>query len=168
MANLRYVGSSAWDRTLVDDKGKRSGVKRVMPGEVVDDFSDEYKKRLLATPRAYRVFVEQNGSEDRFGDNYEAGRREAIAEVNNATPYPELDMGSTVQPGRAIFVTEEENPQSFDVAGATEGPASDNTEARINAEANAAAEKARAEERAKLTRKAHPQARPSSNQKSEG
>jgi hypothetical protein len=168
MAQLRYVGTSNWERTIVDNDGKFKKSERVQPGEAVDGFDDESVKKILSAPRHMRSFVEVNGSEDRYGDNYGPNRREAIAEVNNATPYPELDMGSTVTGGKAIFVSEDDNPHNFLVADHNEGPASDNTEARINAEANAAAEKARAEERAKLTRKAHPQARPSSNQKSEG
>jgi hypothetical protein len=168
MPAIRYVGTSAWNRSIFDNDGKFVRSQLVKPGEKVD-VSDRTAEAFLAGPRAFRNFVEVNGSEDTYGDNHEPDRRASIADGNNATPYPELDMGSTVTGGKAIFVTADENPQGFEVADVSDGPQSDNTDARINAEANAAAEKARADEKAKLTKRpAHPAARPSSNQKSEG
>jgi len=84
--------------------------------------------------------VKENGPEDPKGSDYEPTRYEQVQ--GNATPYPELDMGSTVVGRRTITRTEDDNPEGFDVAGPNEGPASDNEEQQLLNEARAEGDKA--------------------------
>src|SRR5687768_14595243 len=139
MTQLRYVGTSNWERTLVDDDGKFKGAQRVQPGTIVDGFDDEACEKILSAPRFLRSFVEANGPEDTYGDNYGGNRYDVRG---NASAYPEMDMGSTVVPGKIITRTVEDNPEGFPLAESYEGPQSDNEDARLRAEAVAEAEKA--------------------------
>lgn len=139
MAKLRYVGTSNWERTLVDDEGKYKGADRIQPGTVVDGFDDEAVEKILSAPRFMRSFVEADGPEDTYGQNYGGNRYDV---KGNASPYPELDMGSTVQPRRTITRTVDDNPEGFDLAAPHDGPGSDNEENRLRQEAVAEGEKA--------------------------
>ncbi len=138
MPNLRYVGSLAWTQVITDDKGKFDRVEVVRPGDTVS-FDKDVAERFLSGPRHLRVWVEENGKEDPKGSEYEPTRYEAV--TGNATPYPELEMGSTVVGGRTITRTEDDNPEGFELAAPNEGPASDNEEARLNDEALQASQK---------------------------
>lgn len=131
---------------MLDDKGKFSRIERVAPGDTVD-LDNDAEEKFLSGPRHLRVFVQAGGPEDPHGNDYSPNRLEAIAPNNNATPYPELEMGSTVVSGRTITRTDDDNPEGFVVAGSTEGPRSDNTEVRLRNEAQAEADKAYAEKR---------------------
>lgn len=103
MAKVRYVGSSTWSRVITDDEGKFKKQESVKPGEVVeldDDIAEHFTNSQV--PRHMRVFVLENGPEDKLNSNYVPSRYEAIADANNASPYPELDMGSTRPPNVSI------------------------------------------------------------------
>ena len=139
MPNLRYLGSSPWTQVITDDDGKFKKVEVVQPGETVS-FNDEVAKRFLLGPRHLRLFVEENGPEDPQGSKYEASRYDQVQ--GNATPYPELDMGSTVVGRRTITRTEDDNPEGFDLAGPNDGPASDNEDQQLLNDARAEGEKA--------------------------
>lgn len=140
---LRYVGTSPWERTVVDDDGKFLKSVRTLPGTVVDDFvDDEGEQKILSAPRFMRSFVEAGGPEDPYGDSYGGNRYDV---TGNATPYPELDMGSTVQPRQSITRTDEENEEGFDLADPNRGPASDNELLLIKEEARQAGVKAERE-----------------------
>lgn len=148
MTSIRYVGTSGWERTHVDDKGKFLKSEHVEPGAVVEGLNEDVCKKILAAPRFMRSFVEVNGPEDRYGDNYGGNRYDV---QGNATAYPELDMGSTVTPRRAITRTVDDNPEGFDLAGTGDGPGSDNADLILRneavAEGNAAYEKKVAEQK---------------------
>lgn len=139
MPTLRYLGSAPWTQVITDDDGKFKKIEVVQPGETVS-FDDEVANRFLLGPRHLRLFVKENGPEDPQGSQYEASRWEAVQ--GNATPYPELDMGSTVVGRRTITRTEQDNPEGFDIAGPNEGPASDNEEQQLLNDARAEGEKA--------------------------
>lgn len=139
MANLRFVGNAGFDMVLLKD-GKYEGVKRVRPGDEVD-VSDEAAERFLRGPRFLRNWVEVGSEEDPESNSYKPDRYSQVS--GNATPYPELDMGSTVQPRQAMFVTEDDNPHGFDVASPDQGTPSDNAELYEADKANQKAEEAR-------------------------
>jgi hypothetical protein len=150
MANVRYMGSAAFDMVVTKDDGKFDKTNRVRPGDEVQ-VSDDAAERFLQGPRHLRVWVEVGGKEDPESNSYERSRYEAVS--GNATPYPELDMGSTTQPRRAMFRTEDDNPEGFDVAASDEGTPSDNAALYEEDEARAAADKAHKETLAKSASK---------------
>lgn len=138
MTDVRYVGSAPWDRVVTKENkdGLTVAAKtvRVKPGEVVKDLDEDAVKRLTdsSIPRHMRTFVEVDGPEDRMGKQFQPNRRESISETSNASPYPELDFGSTVQPGRPQFLTPEEaEALGYDPADPSEGTPSDNEEATL-------------------------------------
>lgn len=139
MPNLRYMGTSSVDMVKTKDDGKFEKVERVNPRDEIS-VSDEVAKAFLRGPRFLRVWVEVGSEEDPESNSYQPSRYDQV--TGNATPYPELDMGSTVQPRRVIFRTEEDNEEGFDVAGPDEGPRSDNAAAIAEEEVQMAARKA--------------------------
>jgi hypothetical protein len=147
MAELRYVGTSNWERAVVNEKGEFVKSVRTPPGSVVE-FDDEGAEKVLSRPRFIRSFVAVNGPEDTYGDSYVGSRYDV---QGNATPYPELDMGSTVQPGRSISA-DPDNEDGLLVAGPHEGPNSDNEDTRLRNEAREVGAKAEREAREKLAK----------------
>lgn len=144
MTDVRYLGSSHWTRTHVDDEGKFKRQEKIAPGEVFSA-DDELAERLLQGPKWLRIFVQAGGPEDPNSDEYVA-KRDIGEGGNYVSDDPALEMGSTVT-GKAVFVTDDENPNNYPVAKPEEGWASDNEalvqEDEIRAEADKAREKAR-------------------------
>jgi hypothetical protein len=144
MPDLRYVGKHHWTRSVLDDKGKWEKFEIVAPGEVVS-MEGDMAERLLQGPRWLRLFVQAGGPEDPESDEYQKKR-----DIGDGGMYvsddPALEMGSTVT-GKAVFVTEDENPDNYEVASPQDGWQSDNAalveEDEIQAEAAKAREKAR-------------------------
>lgn len=155
MTELRYVGTSNWERTVVDDEGKFVKSVRTPPGSVVE-FEDEGADKILARPRFVRDFVAVNGPEDTYGENYGGNRYDV---KGNASPYPELDFGSTVQPGRSISA-DPNNEDGLLVADSHEGPNSDNADQLLVNEAREVGAKAEADARAKLVKERANAAKP--------
>jgi hypothetical protein len=158
MPALRYVGTSGWNRAHFDDEGNFTHSQVMQPGETFE-VSNEAAETLLRGPRFLRNFVQAGGPEDHYGDKFEPSALESVR--GNATPYPELDMGSTVQPGRTITRTEDDNPEGHPIADPTQGPQSDNADLVLREEAQQEAEKAyqakrdaQAKERAKARQQA--------------
>jgi hypothetical protein len=74
-------------------------------------------------------------------------RREIGDGGNYVSEYPGLEMGSTVQGGRTITRTEEDNEEQLEIAAPDEGPQSDNARLVEEDEIQAEAEKARQQAR---------------------
>jgi len=165
MTAIRYVGTSAWNQAHYNDKGVYTHSKPVQPGETVD-VDKAVAEHLLQGPRSIRVFVEANGPEDHYGDHYKASALEAVQ--GNATPYPALDMGSTVQSGRTITRTEDDNEEGFALAHPDEGPRSDNTAVNEAAEVQAEADKAAERKRTEQAKARQTSSRQTDQRKSEG
>lgn len=151
MTDLRYVGKHHWTRSILDDKGKWERFEMVAPGETFSCEGD-VAERLLQGPRYNRLFVQAGGPEDPNSDEYVA-KRDIGEGGNYVSDDPALEMGSTVNGGKAVFVTEDENPHGYEVASPEEGWPSDNEalveEDEIRAEADKARDKARESRSAK-------------------
>jgi hypothetical protein len=143
--DIRYTGKHHWTRTELDDEGKFKRMINVAPGEVFTIEKDG-ADRLLAGPASLRLFREAGSSEDPESDDYVRTR-----DLGDGGMYvsqdPGLEMGSTVQGGRTITRTEDDNPENYPIAATNEGPQSDNEalvqEDEIQAEAEEARRKAR-------------------------
>jgi hypothetical protein len=144
MPDLRYLGKHHWTRSVLDDKGKFEKFEMVAPGETFS-VDDDVAERFLQGPRWLRLFVQAGGPEDPNSEEFVA-KRDIGEGGNYVSDDPQLEMGSTVT-GKAVFVTEDENPHNYEVASPDEGWASDNAalveEDEIRAEADKARDKAR-------------------------
>lgn len=141
MTDVRYLGSTHWTRTILDDAGKFKSFELVAPGEVVSVEGD-IAERLLQGPRYNRLFVQAGGSEDPNSDEYQQ-----VRQIGSGGNYVSQDvgreLGSTTPDGRVIFRTEDDNEEGYPVAPPNVGPQSDNAELVENDAIEAEAEKAR-------------------------
>ena len=148
--DIRYVGSHHWTQTELDDDGKFKRMVNVAPGEtftVDQDVAD----RLLQGPASLRLFREAGTPEDPESDDYVRTR-----DLGDGGMYvsqdPGLEMGSTVQGGRTITRTEDDNDENYPIAATNEGPQSDNEALVMEDEIQAEAEEARRKARESRTR----------------
>lgn len=148
MPDVRYMGSAHWTQVVTKDDGKFDKTVNVAPGEVVS-LTDAQANKLAdpSVPRANRVFVMAGSSEDPESKDYEYSKYDRV--TGNASADPALDFGSTVQSERTITRTEDDNEEGYVVAGADEGPQTDNTRLYEADEVQRAADKAAADAKAK-------------------
>lgn len=142
MPDVRYLGSTHWTRAILDDDGKFKKFENVAPGEVVS-LDEDVAERFLQGPRYNRLFVQAGGPEDPNSDDYVGTRRQIGDGGMYVSEYPGLEMGSTVQGGRTITRTEDDNEEQLEIAAPDEGPQSDNERLVIEDEIQAEAEEAR-------------------------
>jgi len=151
MPDVRYMGKHHWTQVVLKDDGSFKGFNNVAPGETVS-VTDEQAQRLLQGPRDARLFVAAGSSEDPNSKDYVRSKWDADIDIPaGAGMYVSQDLasdyGSTTPDGRAIFVTEDENPHDLPVAPPEVGPQSDNARLYEEDEIQAEADKVRAKAR---------------------
>lgn len=129
MPDLRYMGKHHWTKTVLDDDGKFKKFEYIAPGETFS-VDDDVAERFLRGPRDARLFVAAGSSEDPSSEDYVPSKWDKdliVAASGNYVSQDHLrEFGSTTPEGRAIFVTDEENPKALPVAPPDAGPQSDN------------------------------------------
>jgi hypothetical protein len=151
MPDVRYMGKHHWTQVVLKDDGSFKEFNIVAPGESVS-VSDDVATRLLQGPRDARLFVAAGSSEDPNSKDYVRSKWDADIDIPaGAGMYVSQDLasdyGSTTPDGRAIFVTDDENPHDLPVAPPEAGPQSDNARLYEEDEIQAEADKARAKAR---------------------
>lgn len=161
MPDVRYMGKHHWTKTVLKEDGTFKGYEIIQPGETVS-VDEQAAERLLSGPRDARLFVAAGSSEDPNSGDYVPSKWDEGIEVavdtttGNYVSQDHLrEFGSTTPEGRAIFVTEDDNPHDLPVAPPEAGPQSDNAalyeEDEIQAEADKARTKARESRSTKRT-----------------
>jgi hypothetical protein len=112
MTDVRYLGTTHWTQTILDDDGKFKEFQMVAPGEVISVDGD-VAKRFLQGPRNTRLFVEAGGPEDPESSDYVAQR--SLGDGGSHVADVGRELGSNGPEGVA-FRTEEDNEEGFDVA----------------------------------------------------
>lgn len=149
MPDLRYMGKHHWTQTVLDDDGKFKKFENIAPGEVFS-VDEQVAERFLQGPRDARLFVAAGSSEDPASDDYQPSKWDRDIFTAATGQYVSEDhlreFGSTTPEGRAIFRTEDDNPEALPVAPPDAGPQSDNERLyeaeEIQNEADKAKEKA--------------------------
>ena len=141
MPDIRYLGSTHWTRSILDDEGKWKKFENVAPGEVFSADGD-LADRLLSGPRFNRLFVQAGSNEDPNSDDYVRTRQ-----LGEGGMYVADDANTEfgeVTPQGVPFRTVDDNDEQYAIAGPTNA---DNAalveEDEIQAEADKARERAR-------------------------